>query len=301
MQGLLNSAQPTLETLAVRPALLSDRTALYQLTEHSHRAHFNLDWWTFDNWLYADRPSDAIWLAFFQFDLVGMLLALNDQGPTVWLRALAVANGYSADPIVAALLGAARRAWAEQALQQAVILAHPEWVGDVLRRLNFSVYNDIVTLRKSDRTLPDCAHLPRASIRPATSRDLPSIAANDRAAFDTVWQHSEKSLAHILKMVSHFVVAEMNDRVIGHAFSDLYGGQGHLIRLVVNPVYQRLGIGEQLLRESLQYQLTAGAYPLTLNTQLDNAPSQALYRRYGYHPMGRSVRVLHYPLIDNPP
>jgi ribosomal protein S18 acetylase RimI-like enzyme len=80
--------------------------------------------------------------------------------------------------------------------------------------------------------------------------------------------------------------------VVGHAFSDVYGGHGHLIRLVVHPAYQQRSIGEQLLRESLLYQIAVGAYPMTLNTQIDNTTSQALYRRYGYQMNGRPVRVM---------
>jgi hypothetical protein len=37
-----------------------------------------------------------------------------------------------------------------------------------------------------------------------------------------------------------------------------------------------------------------GAYPFTLNTQIDNSSSQSLYRRYGYRTIGRPVRVMRY-------
>ncbi len=53
-----------------------------------------------------------------------------------------------------------------------------------------------------------------------------------------------------------------------------------------------------MLRESLLYQTRQGAYPLTLNTQIDNAPSQMLYRRYGYQSNGKPVRVMHYALNE---
>ena len=172
------------------------------------------------------------------------------------------------------------------------MLAHPEWVSDLTHRLNFDRYNEIVTLRKSDRALPEIVRPPQASLRPAVFADVPALVLNDQAAFDTVWWHSETSMLHVLKTVSHFIVAAIGDRVVGHAFSDVYGGQGHLIRLVVHPAYQRLGIGEQLLAESLRYQIERSAYPLTLNTQADNGASQALYRRYGFQAAGRPVRVM---------
>lgn len=292
MQGLLNRETLTIDAIDVRPALSADRAAIHRLTENTHRVHFNLDWWTFDNWLYEGRPSDAIWLAHFQNELIGVLVAPFDESSVIWLRSVAIANGYSADPIFMALLNHARSFWLTHGVERVVVLAHPEWVSDLTHRLNFDRYNEIVTLRKSDRSLPEFNRSSEAVIRPAVFADVPAIAHNDRAAFDTAWWHSETSMIHIMKTVSHFVVAAISDRVVGHAFSDLYGGQGHLIRLVVHPAYQRLGIGEQLLVESLKYQIELGAHPLTLNTQIDNAASQALYRRYGFQTVGRPVQVM---------
>lgn len=297
MQGFLNRAALTVEAIAVRPAQLADRVAINRLTENHHRVHFNLDWWSFDQWLHDDRPSEAIWVAFDERELIGLLTAPYEQSPVVWLRAMAIANGYSAAPVFTALLTHARSALLTCGAEHVAVLAHPAWVGDLTRRVNFTHYNSIVTMRKSDRVVPDLAQSP-ADIRPARPDDIPAIAANDRASFDTVWQHSSASLAHILKSVSHFVVAEIDGRVVGHAFSDIYGGHGHLIRLVVNPAHRRRGIGEQLLRESLLYQNALGAYPFTLNTQIDNASSQALYRRYGYQLTGEPVRVMHCALSE---
>jgi GNAT superfamily N-acetyltransferase len=262
MQGFLNRASLTVEAIAVRPAQLADRVAIQRLTEYQHRVHFNLDWWSFDQWLHDDRPSEAIWLAFDQQELIGLLAASYEQSPVVWLRAMAIANGYSAAPVFTALLTHTRSALLACGAEQVAVLAHPAWVGDLTRRVNFTLYNEIVTMRKSDRVVPGLKRSPAANIRPARPDDIPAIAANDRASFDTVWQHSAASLARILRHVSHFVVAEVGERVVGHAFSDIYGGHGHLIRLVVDPAFQRRGIGEQLLRESLLYQQNVEAYPL---------------------------------------
>ena len=296
MQSLFNRDTLTAEAFTVRPAQITDRAAIYHLTENSHRVHFNLDWWTFDHWLYEERPSDAIWLAHYRNELAGLLVAPYDDSPVIWLRSIAIANAYSADPIFAALFRQARSSWQSLGVELVVVMAHPEWVGALTQRLNFEKYNEIVTLRKSDRGLPVSDRPAAAVIRPAVYADVPAIVVNDRAAFDTIWWHSEASLLHVLKMVAHFIVAEIDDRVVGHAFSDLYGGQGHLIRLVVNPAYQRRGLGEQLLAASLSYQIGLGAYPLTLNTQIDNFASQALYQRFGFQPAGQPVKVLQYRL-----
>ncbi len=291
MQGFLNRSL-TAGDITVRPAWLADRAAIDRLTENNHRLHFNLDWWSFDQWLHLAEPSEAIWLAFDRQDLIGLWAAPFEQSSVVWLRALAIANGYSADPIFTALFSQARAVLHSQGAEQIAILAHPQWVNDLTQRQNFSLYNRIITLRKNDRDVPDLPRPPAASIRPARTEDIAAITENDRASFDTIWWHSAAALEYILKVVAHFVVAENEGRVVGHAFSDVYGGHGHLIRLVVHPHYQRRGIGEQLLNESVLYQVQVGAYPLTLNTQLDNTASQALYRRYGYVPTGQPVQVM---------
>lgn len=298
MQSYLNRAALTVEAISVRPAQLSDRAAIHQLTEHNQRVHFNLDWWSFDQWLHADRPSDAIWLAFDQEELIGLLAAPFEQSPVVWLRSIAIGSGYPASPIFTALFTRARSTWLAQGAERIAVMAHPDWVADLTQKLNFARCNEIITMRKSDRAVPAFTRPPAADIRLAALRDMTAIAENDRAAFDVVWWHSAASLTHILKSVSHFVVAAIDDRVVGHAFSDVYGGHGHLIRLVVHPAYQQRGIGEQLLRESLFYQIAVGAYPLTLNTQIDNLASQALYRRYGYQLNGKPIRVMHYLLSE---
>ena len=301
MHGLSNRAPFNVEAIDVRPALLSDRAAIHEFTENQHRVHFNLDWWSFDQWLYTDRPSDAIWLAFDRRELVGLLVAPFEQAPVVWLRSLAVANGYPADPVFAALFAHARSVLRALDVERLTVLAHPEWVHDLTHRLGFTLYNEIVTMRKSDRGLPSAQAEWTARLRPATPDDIPVIAAIDRAAFDTVWWYSAASLAHILKVVTHFIVAEIDDRVTGYAFSDVYGGHGHLIRLVVHPAYQQRGLGAQLLIESLRHQIQLGAYPFTLNTQIDNVISQALYRRYGYQLNGRPVQVMQSLLSDASP
>jgi ribosomal protein S18 acetylase RimI-like enzyme len=292
MQNLLNRAALTLDAISVRPAWLADQAAINRLTEHNQRVHFNLDWWSFDQWLHEDRPSEAIWLAFEREELIGLLAAPFEQSPVVWVRSIAVSNGYPASTILTALFTYARSVLLAQGAERIAVMAHPDWVDDLTQKLNFTCYNEIITLRKSDRAVPDFTRAPAADIRPARLGDVAAIAENDRAAFDVVWWHSADSLAHIVRTVSHFIVATIDHRAVGHAFSDVYGGHGHLIRLVVHPAFQQRGIGEQLLRESLLYQIAVGAYPMTVNTQIDNAASQNLYRRYGYQLNGKPVRVM---------
>ena len=138
MLGLFNRPSPSADALQVRSAVMADRAAIYDLTEHSHRVHFNLDWWTFDNWLYSDRPSDAIWLAFDQSTLVGLVVAPYDDAPVVWLRSIAIANGYPAEPVLMALLKPVLSTLSAQGVESITALAHPEWLANVLPRMRIA-------------------------------------------------------------------------------------------------------------------------------------------------------------------
>ena len=173
MQSILNRASLTVEEISVRPAQLSDRAAMNRLTENNHRVHFNLDWWSFDQWLPADGPSEAIWLAFDQEELIGLVAVPFEQSPVVWLRSMAISNGYPASPVFTALFTHARSVLLAHGVERVAVMAHPEWVDDLTQKLSFTQYNEIITLRKSDRVVPDLARSPAANIRLATPRDIP--------------------------------------------------------------------------------------------------------------------------------
>ena len=65
-----------------------------------------------------------------------------------------------------------------------------------------------------------------------------------------------------------------------------------LARLAVRPDLQRYGIGRQLLHDVVTYAAAEKYERVILNTQTDNERSQALYRSYGFRPVGRPVPVL---------
>jgi ribosomal-protein-alanine N-acetyltransferase len=273
----------------VRPATSADRVALTRLTERAGRTHFHLDWWSIDDWL--DDASSNAWLAVDGSRIAGFLIAPRQDVPFAWLRLVAVADDYDARAALDALLPAAIAPLRAAGVASLAGLAHPEWLGDQLPRLGFTPVTDVTHYRKDDRLIPEHGS-PAVLVRAAKPDDLPIILANDRAAFDPIWWHTRDSLARILRDAAHFIVAELDGHIVGHAFSDLYGGRGHLVRLATHPDVQRRGIGARLLAESLSALLAAGAHPVTLNTQADNYASQSLYRRFGFLPTGEATTVM---------
>lgn len=299
MQNFMRPVRLKTDEIEIRPATLADRSAIDDLTENNHHTHFNLDWWTFDDWLEPNRPSAAIWIAQHLHEPIGVVAIPLDASPFAWIRSAAIADRYEPRSIFAALIDYTAPHLRSNGVQTLASIAYPEWYAGLLDASQFTPLIQIISFRKDDRAIAasTAASTPDVTTRPARSGDIPAIVVNDRAAFDEVWWYSEKSIAHLLPMIANFIVAEIEGRVVGHAFSDIYGGQGHLIRLAVHPNYQRRGIGEKLLIESLRYQVAAGAYPLTVNTQINNLSSQKLYRRFGYRVSGVPITLMQKSIV----
>lgn len=295
MQRLFARHEPTPPSYEVRPATSNDRAALNRLTERARRVHFHLDWKTIDDWLGTPaevmRPGQVCLLALSGRQIAGALIGSANGSPVAWVRLVAIADGHDGQAVLGALLEPAVDALLQADVESLACLAHPDWLAGLLPVLGFSPFIDVTNFAKEDRAIPKFG-APGVTIRRAQAGDLPAVLENDRAAFDPIWWHSGESLERILKEAAYFVVAEIDGRVIGHAFSDVYGGRGHLVRLAVHPDGQGRGVGTRLLAESLMFLIAAGAHPLTLNTQANNYTSQSLYRRFGYAPAGDSTTVM---------
>jgi ribosomal-protein-alanine N-acetyltransferase len=289
MQRLFARRPPAPASVEVRLATLADRAALTWLTERVQRTHFHLDWSSIEDWI-AEQAGGA-WIAAEGKYIAGALIAPPQDGPVAWVRLAAVDDDLDAGAILGALLSAAIEPLRAAGVASLACLAHPDWLAAQLPGLGFISFTDVTHFRKSDRAVPEYGS-PFVTVRAAQPGDLPAVLANDRAAFDPIWWHSLASLERIRREAAHFIVAELDGQVVGHAFSDLYSGQGHLIRLAVHPERQGRGVGARLLAEALTHLLAAGAQSLTLNTQADNYSSQSLYRRFGYLPTGESTTVM---------
>jgi len=289
MQSLFTRRSPASNSFKVRPARHTDRAALTRLTEHAQRTHFHLDWWTLNDWI--DDASGNAWMAMAGSQIAGALIAPRQDTPVTWVRLVSIADEFNARPVLEALMPAAIDPLRVAGVESLACLSYPDWLIEQLPGLGFAPITDVTHFRKDDRGIAEHGSS-TVSIRPVRPADLPAVLANDHAAFESLWWHTLDSLERIRHDCAHFIVAELDGRVIGHAFSDLYGGRGHLIRLAVHPAHQGRGVGTRLLAETLTFLLAAGAYPITLNTQADNYQSQSLYRRLGFIPTGESTTVM---------
>ena len=151
----------------------------------------------------------------------------------------------------------------------------------------------------------DQFELPDVMLRPAEPADVaavrellvetwhdtydPMIGAERVTAVTNSW-HSIEALARQIDMPNAlFLVAELGDRIVGHAFARLLEGSVVLLnRLYVLPSFQRRGVGSALLSEIIAR--FPDARLLRLDVEAKNDKGLSFYRREGFKAVGESAQ-----------
>lgn len=286
-------SHPDLYTL--RPAAWTDRPGLRDLWTNSEYLHDQLDGSPPDEWI--GSPSFVV--AACADRLAGLSLAVCDGSPVAWWRALAMRAGTDPTALAGALLDATLSGLRPARARALVCLAFSDWLTAALPAWGFGPLTQVITLRKNDRRVPTFDDN-GTIIRPARPADAPALQSVDWAAFDATWRYGPRAWSHLQSRTKHLLVAEREGQVIGYAGGDVSRGNGHVTRLAVHPAHQGQGVGAQLLADIIVSFLAAGAQTVTLNTQVDNAASQHLYRQFNFQPVGYPADVWQRPLAETP-
>lgn len=129
-------------------------------------------------------------------------------------------------------------------------------------------------------------------IRKMAAADLEQVQALDQASFPTPWP--AKSFQHELEKnkAGHLWVAEKTTgdgqkKIIGMIVVWLLVDEAHIATIAVDEAHRRQGIGSQLIFIALSHLVDKGAIEATLEVREKNAAAQALYRGFGFRPVGR--------------
>ncbi len=83
-----------------------------------------------------------------------------------------------------------------------------------------------------------------------------------------------------------YFVARIGRQVVGYAGVMLSNGDGHITTIAVDPSWQHHGVGTRLMLAIIREAIERGARNLTLEVRMANEGAQALYRRFGFAPVG---------------
>ncbi|AEG43495.1 ribosomal protein S18-alanine N-acetyltransferase [Isoptericola variabilis] len=138
---------------------------------------------------------------------------------------------------------------------------------------------------------------PRFRLRPLRSADFDRVLELERVLFGAgAWTYG--MLADELAGLGRwYVVAELagpeamrygagRRPVIGYAGLWFDGDVAQVMTIGVDPEYQRLGVGRELLRALVDRSRQLGASAVLLEVRVDNEPALALYRAFGFEQIG---------------
>ena len=128
-------------------------------------------------------------------------------------------------------------------------------------------------------------------IRPGSLEDLDTVLTVDAECFDPFWRYDRRHLERFCRL-QRLGVAEVGTSVIGYTLTTADRGNAQLGRLCVVDQWRRRGVARALVADAERYAREQQAARVVLCTQVDNAPSRALYRALGFRESADRVVLL---------
>ena len=113
--------------------------------------------------------------------------------------------------------------------------------------------------------------------------DVARVMEIEKQCFATPW-HESAYLTELVNRSAHYVVARVDDTIVGYSGMWVIMDEAHITTIGVDPGYRGLKIGEQILVAVLEEAMRRGARRATLEVRESNIVAQNLYRKYGFVP-----------------
>ncbi|MGH9044737.1 MAG: ribosomal protein S18-alanine N-acetyltransferase [Acidimicrobiales bacterium] len=124
-------------------------------------------------------------------------------------------------------------------------------------------------------------------------RDLRAVLDIEKRVFPEPWSSSVFASELALRHVRSYRIARLGRKTIGYR-GLMLGEEAHVTTLAVAPEHQRKGVATLLLLDAVSTAIESGAISVSLEVAFSNGGAQALYRRFGFSPVG--VRKRYYQL-----
>ena len=274
----------TRDRVTVRLAKDKDRRRLASLLHFSPWVHRHLDWrapldWIgYQPYLVAERAGQ----------ILAALACPPDPPEVAWIRLFAISSEITIAEAWSILWQAAH-----EYLWGITVAAIPfqNWFSQQLLSAQFDHAHEVAMFAWENQPLPPESKTPDCIIRLMNHDDLILIKELDSLAFGPIWQQSLEMLEMAFKQSTIATVAETQEGIIGYQISTAGSGGGHLARLAVHPQVQGKGVGYALTRDMLVHFHRRGSLRVTVNTQIDNEASLALYKKAGFRLTGEVFPV----------
>jgi len=261
----------------LRSAIEEDRSRLANLLHFETHVHRHLDWRRPLDWL-----GQSPFLVAEQSGRIMAALACPPDPPRVaWIRLFAVMTRVDIGAAWQALWAEARQILVGSEAQQAAAIPLNEWFAHELRATQFEHTHNVVVLNW--RVQPGVLDVPHAGkVRPMEQEDLPAVYEVDKAAFVPLWQNPLQALEQAYAQAGYATVVENDGEVVAYQISTQSAQGLHLARLATHPGMQGRGLALALTTDLQRQAYKGKELRLSVNTQDNNQPSLALYKKLGF-------------------
>lgn len=228
--------------------------------------------------------------------LQGFLLSQSVNAPASWIGGFGVSWTESRDyqRILFLLLEQLSTALMRRNVQYLHYSGNDEerdWLRALLLTKGFVPYRQLYAYDKFDYSIPTTGNgvvrvrpvkLPSQQAKKGETNDMEALLAIEKVCFEDLWRYDATGFIDIATTHPYFVVAELNEQVVGYQFNALDGNFGYLVRIAVHPSVNRQGIGARLMAEAVRFFQQEKVSRIMLNTQDNNVHAHHLYEWFGF-------------------
>jgi len=134
---------------------------------------------------------------------------------------------------------------------------------------------------------------------PMRRRHLRRIMQIEEQVYPRPWTHRTfvTELGYMRNGGRHYIVAYVDDTLVGYAGMLFAGDDAHITNIAVDPAWQQRGVATELMIDLSLEAHSRECEALTLEVRHTNVAAQELYRRFGFVPAG--IRGKYYENRDD--
>jgi len=116
--------------------------------------------------------------------------------------------------------------------------------------------------------------------------DLSQVVEIEKVSFPTPWSRSAFACEILQNGFADYVVAKIEDMVVGYGGMWLILDEAHITNVAVRPGYRMKNIGRSLMMEIIRRAILMGVNNMTLEVRPTNTVARRLYTSLGFQEKG---------------
>lgn len=123
-------------------------------------------------------------------------------------------------------------------------------------------------------------------ISPMRRAHVRDVLAIEKAVYPRPWSAALFFSELAQPKTRHYVIATLEETIIGYGGVMVHGEEGHITNVAVNPDFHHRGVGRAIMLDLMTVAREREAESVALEVRVGNWPAQRLYAWFGFRPIG---------------